>query len=184
MRIYFIGNSFTFFNDLPAVLADMLGCEVGRNLRGGAYLHDRLDPKDALHATLTCDLAENWDYALIQEQSRNPYEDPADYQRSVAELCRLVRAAGAKPVIYETWAYRAGSEKLASTGLNFAAMQSALSNACRTAAQANGALLAKVGQAFHASEDDLLLPDDFHPNEKGTELAAKIIAGVILADER
>lgn len=182
MRILFIGNSFTFFNDLPARVAEALGCEVGRSLRGGAYLHDHLNEADELYAVTREALKTPWDYVILQEQSRNAFVNPADYQRSVAALCALIRENGAKPVIYETWAYRDGSDMLASTGLTRNAMQSALTSACRVAAKRNGALLAKVGQAFHASGEDLLLPDDFHPNEAGTALACRVICETIQSD--
>ncbi len=71
---------------------------------------------------------------------------------------------------------------LAATGLDYDAMQEALTRAARTAAESNSTLLAPVGQAFHASSQDLLLPDDFHPNEQGTELACQVICNVIRND--
>ncbi len=182
MRILFIGNSFTFFNDLPQVISGLLDCEVGRSLRGGAYLHDHLNEADELFATTREALKTPWDYVVLQEQSHNAFTAPEDYRRSVAALCALIRENGAKPIIYETWAYRDGSAKLASTGLSYDAMQSALTAACRAAANANGALLAEAGQAFHASREDLLLDDDFHPSPAGTALAAQVIADVIRAD--
>ncbi len=182
MRILFIGNSFTFFNDLPARVSAALGCEVGRSLRGGAYLHDHLNEADELFALTREALKTPWDYVVLQEQSRNAFTNPQDYQQSVAALCALIRENGATPVIYETWAYRKGSEMLSSTGLDHDAMQEALTRAARTAAESNSALLAQVGQAFHASAENLLLPDDFHPNEQGTALACQVICDVIRND--
>ncbi len=182
MRILFIGNSFTFFNDLPAQVSAVLGCEAGRSLRGGAYLHDHLNEADELFTLTREALKTPWDYVVLQEQSRNAFANPEDYQHSVAALCALIRENGAKPVIYETWAYRKGSERLASTGLDYDAMQSALTHAARTAAENNRALLAEVGEAFHASAENLLLPDDFHPNEQGTALACQVICDVIRND--
>ena len=38
MRILMLGNSFTFYNDMPKILAGMLGAEVVAHTRGGAYL--------------------------------------------------------------------------------------------------------------------------------------------------
>ncbi len=182
MRILFIGNSFTFFNDLPARVSADLGCEVGRSLRGGAYLHDHLNEADELFALTREALKTPWDYVVLQEQSRNAFTNPDDYQQSVSALCALIRENGATPVIYETWAYRRGSDMLAATGLDYDAMQEALTRAARDAAEKNGALLAQVGQAFHASAENLLLPDDFHPNEQGTALACQVICNVIRND--
>ena len=38
MKILMLGNSYTFFNDLPSKLGELTGAEVSRNLRGGAAL--------------------------------------------------------------------------------------------------------------------------------------------------
>ena len=36
MRILMLGNSFTFTNDMPQMLADLTGAEVTHHARGGA----------------------------------------------------------------------------------------------------------------------------------------------------
>ena len=185
MRILFLGNSFTFFNDLPDMVAGLLGAEVGRNLRGGAYLFQHLDPADELcpitHKLLT---EEKWDYVVLQDQSRGPITHPEEFRRAVDTLCPMIRAAGGKPILYETWAYEDGTDKLASTGLTFESMQQALTEGYRAAAQANDALLAPVGQAFAAARavTQLYNEDHYHPSEAGSRLAAETIAAVIRAD--
>ena len=187
MRILFLGNSFTFFNDLPQMVADLLGAEVGRSLRGGAYLSQHLDPADELYA-LTHRLLteEKWDYVVLQDQSRGPITNPVEFQQAIAGLCPLIRAAGAKPVLYETWAYEEGSDTLASTGMTFEAMQQALMDGYLAAAQANNALIAPVGQAFNAARHAAPLYDEndhYHPSAIGSRLAAETIAAVIRADQ-
>ena len=123
MRILFLGNSFTFFNDLPDMVAEILNAEVGRNLRGGAYLSQHLDEADEL-CPITRKLLteETWDYVVLQDQSRGPIEHSEDFRRAVDALCPMIRAAGAKPILYETWAYEEGTERLASTGMTFEAI--------------------------------------------------------------
>ncbi len=186
MRILFLGNSFTFFNDMPDMVAGLLNAEVGRNLRGGAYLYQHLDPADELcavtHKLLT---EEKWDYVVLQDQSRGPITHPEEFRRAVDALVPMIRAAGGKPILYETWAYEEGSEKLASTGMTFADMQQALTEGYRAAAEANNALLAPVGQAFAAARHTAQLydaGDHFHPSEAGSRIAAETIAAVIRAD--
>ena len=186
MRILFLGNSFTFFNDLPALVAELLGAEVERNLRGGAYLFQHLDPEDELcPRTRELLTGQTWDYVVLQDQSRGPITHPEEFQRTVATLCPMIRAAGGKPILYETWAYEEGTEKLASTGMTFESMQQALTEGYRAAAQANNALLAPVGQAFAAARHitKLYNADSFHPSEAGSRLAAETIAAVIRADQ-
>ena len=44
MRILMLGNSFTYYNDMPKMLGAHLGDEVLALTRGGAYLDEHLDP--------------------------------------------------------------------------------------------------------------------------------------------
>ena len=48
MRILFLGNSFTYYHDLPDMVAELLHAEVKGNLCGGAYLYQHIDPSDEL----------------------------------------------------------------------------------------------------------------------------------------
>ena len=186
MRILFLGNSFTFFNDLPDMVGKMLDAEVGRNLRGGAYLFQHIDPTEELcaftHRLLT---EEKWDYVVLQDQSQGPITHPAEFDKAVSTLAPMIRAAGGKPILYETWAYEEGTDTLASTGWSFEAMQQGLTEGYRAAAEANGALIAAVGQAFAVARHTTGLYDTghYHPSAAGSRLAAETIANVIRADQ-
>ena len=185
MRILFLGNSFTFFNDLPDMVGQLLGAEIGRNLRGGAYLYQHIDPADELCAvTRRLLTAEKWDYVVLQDQSQGPITNPEEFHQAVSTLAPMIRAAGGKPVLYETWAYEEGTDTLASTGLTFEAMQQGLTEGYRAAAQANDALIAPVGQRFAAARHTAHLydADHYHPSAAGSQLAAETIAAVIRAD--
>lgn len=186
MRILFLGNSFTFYHDMPAMVAQLLQAEVGSNLCGGAYLYQHIDPSDELCVTTGKLLAEKqWDYVILQDQSQGPITHPEEFKRAVAELSVKIRAAGGTPVLYETWAYEEGSSTLASTGMTFEDMQQKLTDGYRAAAEANQALLAPVGQAFAAARTTTQLYDEndhYHPSLQGSRLAAEVIASVIRAD--
>ena len=187
MRILMLGNSFTYFNDMPDLLAALTGWEVVSHTRGGAYLCEHLDPDAELgRKTLPALENERWDYVVLQEQSRGPYEKAEQFHDSVRALCARIRAAGATPVLYATWAYRDHSERLAGTGITYAQMLRALSRGYHAAARENGALVADVGEAFAAVRDrlDLYVSDDYHPNPTGSLLAAKTIEACIRADNR
>ena len=182
MRILMLGNSFTYFNDLPEILAAMTGWEVHANTRGGAYLREHLDEQAELGAkTLPMLRDERWDYVVMQGQSREAYEQRDSFLESVRSLCPLIRSAGAVPVLYATWAYRDGSAVLASTGKDYAQMLAALSEGYRLAAGENDALTARAGEAFAALHKklDLYTPDDSHPSQTGSLLAASVIADCI-----
>lgn len=179
MRILMLGNSFTYFHDMPKMLATILGEEVVVHTRGGAFLHEHLDPQAELGSkTLKALKEEKWDYVVMQEQSKAPIFAREDFQDSVRKLCALIRENGAQPLLYATWAYREGSEKLAGTELSFSEMDARLYDSYHAAAEENGTLIADVGKAFAAQRvfADLYEPDDFHPSAAGSILAAETIA--------
>ena len=182
MRILMLGNSFTYFHDMPQILSAMLGAEVVAHTRGGARLSEHLNPETELGARTLPALAEQkWDYVVLQEQSFAPVGTPEAFHDSVRKLCGLIRQNGAQPVLYATWAYRDDSEKLASTDLNFAQMHDALLESYHAAAEENGALVADAGSAFRDVSPvvDLYEADDYHPSAAGSVLAASVLARTI-----
>lgn len=187
MRILFLGNSFTFFHDLPSVVSNMLSCEVQSHTRGGARLAEQLNPETEMGAkTLRALREEQWNYVVLQEQSFAPIGTQEAFLKSVKALCALIRENGAVPVLYATWAYREGTEKLASTSLTYEEMDRGLYNSYHKAADATGALIADVGTLFTKLRTivNLYMPDHYHPSEAGTVLAAGEIARVIRENEQ
>lgn len=182
MRILMLGNSFTYFHDMPKILAALLHADVVAQTRGGAFLAEQLDPACELGAqTLRFLKDEKWDYVVLQDHSRGPSHRKALFQDAVDKLCPLIRAAGAKPILYATWAYKEGTEKLASIDMTYNAFSDALWASYHEAAERNGALVADVGLAFNALRHlvSLYEDDDYHPSEVGSLVAAQCIARVI-----
>lgn len=179
MRVLMLGNSFTYYHDMPKIITALTGWEVTAHTRGGAWLDEHLDPACELgQKTLPALHQEHWDYVVLQEYSNGPIVDKPRYLRSAEKLCILARNAGAQPVIYASWAYKEDSQKLATMAMSYADMDAALQSACREAAQANHALLANVGQAFTASRHLLDLyeaADDYHPTREGAVVIAQEI---------
>lgn len=186
MRILMLGNSFTFAQKMPQMLAELTGGKVVQHTRGGARLAEQLNPKTRLGAMTQKALAEErWDYVVLQEMSHGPITSPASFFNSVAKLCGQIRANGATPVLYATWAYRKDSPELICKGWEYAEMARKLAEAYRRAAWENHALLAEVGQRFYAlsATQNLYAGDGVHPNEAGARLAARTIAEVIARQE-
>lgn len=184
MRILMLGNSFTYYNDMPKILSAMLDAEVVAITRGGAYLAAHVDPEDELYHQTHKALEEKWDYVVLQDQSIGPVAKRESFQHCASELCALIHQAGAKPVFYATWAYREGSEKLVNTGLSHQEMLQGLYESYHAAAENGGALAADVGVAFDKVRSivDLYMEDDFHPSAAGSVLAAATIAETIRKD--
>ena len=182
MRILMLGNSFTYFNDMPAILAALTGWEVVSHTRGGAYLSEHLDPSCELGLkTLPALRDQRFDYVVMQGQSQEPFRCRTQFLDAVRGLCPMIRAAGATPVLYATWAYKDGSQRLADTGLSYADMLAKLTEGYEMAAKENDALLAPVGKAFCDARKvlDLYVEDDYHPSQTGSLLAATVLAQCI-----
>lgn len=182
MRILMLGNSLTFANDMPRMLAELTGAEVVIHTRGGARLSEQLNPKTKLGARTQAALTqEHWDYVVLQEMSHGPVSSPERFLSSVERLCMLIRTNGAMPVLYATWGYQRGSAALAAKGWDYDDMARGLADAYRKAAENNHALLAEVGRRFYELSDakNLYASDGVHPNEEGSRLAVEIIATVI-----
>lgn len=186
LRVLMLGNSFTSANDLPHLLECALGgsdaASVSAHVRGGARLAEHLNPHTKMGAaTLRALASEPWDFVVLQEMSSAPATSRERFLESSAELCLRIRAAGAMPVFYATWAYRKGSARLKKLGLDYRECYEALRDAYAQAAQENEALLADVGTAFftQAARRNLYAADGCHPNECGSQLAAQVLAQTI-----
>lgn len=182
MRILMLGNSFTFTNNMPQMLARLTGAEVVHHTRGSARLSEHLNPKTELGAQTQAALEhEHWDYVVLQEMSHGPITASKSFFSSVEQLCRQIRKNGAVPILYATWAYQRGGAKLAAKGWDYDEMAQKMHEAYHRAAQENHALVADVGQRFYELSDsqDLYAADGVHPNESGSRIAAETITMVI-----
>ncbi len=181
-KILFLGNSFTYYNDLPAIV-ERLSCgelECHSITRGGAYLNAYKTPSDELRGRLDELLSEHqYDYVVLQEQSLNAITDLGDYLSSVKNIASLV--GNTKILLYQTWSYAEGSKILKRAGLSYAEMADGLENAVSRAAREIGAQVIPVGRVFanvckHRPEIALYDDDGLHPSERGSFIAACVFA--------
>jgi hypothetical protein len=185
-RVLFIGNSYTYVNDLPATfvqLADAGGHPVATDsvAEGGATL------ADALAASATADklAATKWGYVVLQEQSEIPsvaqFRDQQMYPAARSLVARI-KGVGATPVFFMTWAHEGGWPE---NGMpDYLAMQRQIDAAYVTIAQQLGVPAAPVGYAWSAvtrADPALALwsDDGSHPTTAGTYLAACVFYAVI-----
>jgi hypothetical protein len=180
VRVLFVGNSLTFKNDLPE-LVHRLGGErtpifagsftaPGWRLRQFAGNHhlDRL-----LHEI-------RWDVVVLQEQSQIPsfsQDERADeFTPYVKELADEIRANGAEPLLFVTWARRTGDRRNVS-GDTYAAMQQRVVDGYWDAAHASASAVAPVGVVWanalsRRPQLELWASDGTHPSRAGSYLAA------------
>jgi hypothetical protein len=185
-RVLFIGNSYTFFNDLPGLFAAMTdaagaGWTVDSIAIAGASVANHVaNPEVAIT------LAEGWDVVVIQGQSVEPIVAYEGFEQGVIDLAVMIEAStpGADLVLFETWAREAGNSALGDLGLTPEEMQQGLSDGYAAAAEASGGTVAPVGQAWalaliEAPQIDVFDPDGSHPSLAGSFLAGSVFFGVI-----
>ena len=181
-RLLFIGNSYTYENDLPhlfAALAQAGGRPVTVDMVavGGATLAQHLTTPDA-SARIT---AQPWDFVVLQEQSLLPafaQRRTTEMYPAVRTLVQLVRKAGAQPVLLLTWGRRDGFAEFGFR--DYATMQDQLTKGYRTIADELGVAVAPAGEAWRrgvAQDAGLALwqTDGSHPSLLGSYLTACVL---------
>ena len=195
MNILFIGNSYTYFHDLPAVFA-ALANENGKGVtahsvtRGGRKLNQFMNTEDDCTKELGNVLADNppFDAVFLQEQSMLPYRDYDAFFGGAKHVAETVRTAGAKRVcFYVTWGRKAGCPDLDEVGWTHDTMTLGLSDAYTRAAGVLNAECAYVGAAFHEivishPEIELYDPDGSHPSYVGTCLAVMVMYKTVFGE--
>ena len=181
VRVLFLGNSYTYVNDLPAVFAELArsagkNVETGMVASGGETLAEHAASAESLGAIR----GSRWQFVVLQEQSEIPSVEALRQNQmypATRSLAEVIRAAGATPVLLETWAHRDGWPDYR---LDYAAMQSAIDQAYLALAGQLGVGVATAGEAWQAAlgQDPtvaLWQADGSHPSQAGTYLAACVL---------
>ena len=178
MKILFIGNSYTFYNDMPKLLEALLiengyDASVDSVTKGGRKLYANLEIGDEYNTRISELISKNsYDALFLQEQSYFPLVDEERFEYAVAHLKKLVGAK--RTLLYATWGRKAGCPLLDELSLSSSEMTKALHSAYSKIAKATGCELSPVGLAFDSICDKLELyaPDLSHPSYIGSSLAA------------
>lgn len=186
LRVLFIGNSYTYFNNCPEIFAALARArEPGREIEVGRVtvpgqtllaLWERSDARQVLRSS-------QWDYVVLQDQSQ--LGDSLRDGKFVVNAPRMlhwgvrlfdaeIRRQGARTVLFLTWARKAQPDQ-----------QGDLNYGYDSIARELGAILAPVGPAWQKTRADhpdleLYADDGSHPSPAGSYLAAAVLAGSIL----
>lgn len=183
-RVLFIGNSYTA--QIKDCLTQMLEKSHYHKsvfafiVRGGADLQYHLSNEETLKRIKLG----KWDYVVIQEQSQIPAfggKHERAFHCSVDQFTKVIREAGAEPILYMTWGRRDGDPDNQGIFPDYETMQKRLSSAYIAAARRNQVLMAPVGDAWSAvrqSDNELgralYKADGSHPSEKGAHLSSYV----------
>ena len=169
LKILFVGNSHTYFNDMPLMVQRRAAdegyyCHVTMIAHAGWYLAQHAEEPDVRFNILHG----GYDYVVLQEHA-HPFGPEEKFHEAAAALNTMIREAGSVPIIYEVWARKAEPE-----------MQQHMNEVHRDVAEEIDALIAPVGENwwnYLKSWQDLEMyaGDGEHASKAGSDFAAKYI---------
>lgn len=186
-KVLFIGNSYTYTNDLPGTLRTLaLGCgdtlQYEQSTPGGCTFQNHLSNS----TTTSLIQAGGWDHVILQEQSQLPSFPITDVQSQcfpyAQQLCDLIRNStpDAGIVFYMTWGRKNGDATNCAAYpplCTYEGMDSLLYWRYLQMAEDNRAAVSPVGRVWHVLRDnhpeiELYSSDESHPSVAGTYAAA------------
>ena len=169
LNILFIGNSHTYYNDMPLMVKcraeeEGYNCRVTMIAHGGWYLSQHVEEPDVRFNILYG----GYDYVVLQEHA-HPFGPEEDFLNAAIALNKMIREAGSTPIIYECWAREDEPEK-----------QNHMNEVHRHVAEEIKALIAPVGENWWAYKEsrpnlEMYNQDGAHASRAGSDFAAKYI---------
>lgn len=170
-KILFVGNSLTFINMIPWLVASFSTKlrndtpDIYQLLKPGANLeaHDRLGHFKKLVEN------QKFDYVVVQEQTGRSLDEPAEVEKWLKKSSETAKLSGAKVIVFEPWVNRRFSDEQNLIHKNFEQANRRL-----------GLTLAPIGDAFfderiQKTNLKVYAEDDHHASAYGSYLAACIL---------
>lgn len=193
-KVLFIGNSFTYTNNMPLILKNIAAA------MGDTLVYDESDPggytfqQHSVYATtITKIFSQQWDVVVLQEQSQRPAFDPSQVAAEVYPYAtRLDSMVNANDTCTETmflmtWGRPTGDHSncpFYPPICTYQGMQQRLRESYMEMGVMNNASVAPVGMAFKVMMDSVYSPwligaDSVHPALAGSYLEAAVLYGSI-----
>lgn len=175
-RFLFLGNSHTYFNDMPQLFCRMCResgvCdgEAAMLARPYATYGDHLRDETTLRFAM---LYGGYDYLIMQQAAHSPCPSEEETLRDGGEIVRLARACGITPLQLMPWAEKAKPER-----------QEELDCTYRLFGARNGVSLIPAGPVFaraqtRAEIPDLYWQDGEHASPWGSYAVAAALYGTL-----
>ena len=176
-KMLMIGNSFTFYWNLPQVLEKMfessgIHIEVFQKTIGGSKLYEHW----SYHMEESYDL-ENYDFVVLNDHSTYPLLQLDSCAKYIRYFTEAATKGNVKSYVYGTWEYpylkKISSQRRSNT------MQ-----ILDSISETNDVTYVPVGEAFQYIENsnsdfDLYMDDNKHPSPNGTYLIACVFYSMI-----
>ncbi len=179
VRILFIGNSLTYTNDLPRMVATLARLAGDTSVAVTAVAFPNYSLEDHWNegtARLTLEQG-RWEFVVLQQGPSSLPENQRNLASWSARFASGIRSAGATPVLFMVWPTIDRPGDFPAVRLSY-----------RNAAAGVQGIFAPAGDAWTAAFEenpaaDLYSPDGLHPNANGTYLAALVILSRTLGIE-
>ena len=160
MRVLFIGNSHTYFNDLPELVRQQCA-RKGQPVEVCMLTHEPQTRFNILYG--------GWDTVILQHRA-HPMGDVALLEKALDDILVWVREAGSRAMLFQTWT-RQGEEDA----------QKDMSRVYRQLGEKHNIPVIPVGdrwQAYRREHPDAAFyrSDGSHAAPAGSQLAAQVIA--------
>ena len=186
-RVLFIGNSYTYVNDLPKLISELAFAQ------GDSFIYESSTPGGytlEAHSTNATTLSKirkgNWDFVVLQEQSQRPSFPQSQVQVEVYPYANFLDSAilasnpCAETVFYMTWGRKNGDASNCAFWppiCTYRGMDSLLRYSYTQMAIQNKAVISPVGPLWNHLvknnfSSDLYSPDQSHPSLAGSYTAA------------
>ncbi len=172
VKILFVGNSFTFFWNMPQLVSAMaetqgVSIDAYQSTVGGSNLEQHWKSQKGTKTRKRIE-EEDWDFVVFGDHSLSTINTPERFQEYGRKFAKLVRSKGAEPIFYLTWAYKSNP-----------LMQDTITKAYMKLASELNAQIFPVGpiwmNARKARPDLELYFDDKHPSSDGAYLISLIL---------
>lgn len=191
-EVLFIGNSYTYCNNLPKTfqrMAELSGHKMNVRMEapGGYRFHQHLKRKQSLAAIHS----QKWDAVFLQNQSFAPVNTPDIMMKSGEQLAQEIRKKSERIILYQTMAYSGKQGWLlkikGETRERYEKMHAEMFprlektyNSLAKKISADVAPAGKAWQLIHEIKSELKLHtgDKSHPNAMGSYLNALVFYGV------
>ena len=190
-KILFIGNSYTYYHDMPERIFAPLAKEKGFDFEvqavthGGYKLEWFADPENEEGKRLRSVVeGRHYDCIVLQDHSLSTIQDPGAFFGGIRSLKALLEDKTDKFVLYGTWARKPGCDTLEQIGMTNPEMTRHIAEHYDEAGQRFGMTVAHVGKAFEAyraahPDAELYFVDLHHSSELGSTNAAEVLLDAI-----
>ena len=185
-KILFVGNSFTFYWNLPSLVESMamekgIKLDIYQSTAGSATLKDHWEGKRGLNSKNI--ITENdFTTIILQEHSSSPLLKPDESKDYFIRFIKLVNEKKREVILYGTWMYPA-KPLIGKSFIGVDPIQYAL----KPIADKTNSRIAPVGTAFRLFQKEhpeisIYTSDNKHPSAVGTYLAACVFFKMITGE--